>query len=161
VAYAVPSPGKWQNEVHLQRSTDGGATWSRPVPLEAGGERGSHNEMAAAVTPGGTLVFAWLDKREGGRGLRVALFQDQGAGLEVEAQEIEELSPEAAMGFFLQDLVLELGFEKELRSERHLQLLEAAVRMLDPSQEDRTAVVVLVRFLREGQIPDRLGHTPI
>jgi BNR repeat-like domain len=82
VAYAVPIPGKWQNEVHLQRSTDGGATWSRPVPLEAGGERGSHNEMAAAVTPGGTLVFAWLDKREGGRGLRVARSKD---GLRFEA----------------------------------------------------------------------------
>ena len=76
VAYPVPIPGKWQNEVHLQRSTDGGATWSKPLPLEAGGERGSHNELASAVTPGGTLVLAWLDKREGGRGLRVARSRD-------------------------------------------------------------------------------------
>lgn len=76
VAYPVPIPGKWQNEVHLQRSTDGGATWSQPVPLAAGGERGSHNELAAAVTPGGTLVLAWLDKREGSRGLRVARSRD-------------------------------------------------------------------------------------
>jgi hypothetical protein len=82
VAYPVPIPGKWQNEVHLQRSTDGGATWSKPVPFEAGGERGSHNELASAVTPGGTLVLAWLDKREGSRGLRVARSRD---GLRFEA----------------------------------------------------------------------------
>lgn len=63
VIYPVPIPGKWQNEVRIQRSTDGGARWSPPVPLEAGGERGSHNELAATVTPGGTLVLAWLDKR--------------------------------------------------------------------------------------------------
>jgi hypothetical protein len=77
VAYPVPIPGKWQNEVHLQRSKDGGATWSAPVPLQAGGgERGSHNELASAVTSKGTLVLAWLDTREGSRGLRVARSRD-------------------------------------------------------------------------------------
>ena len=81
-AYTVPMPGKWQAEVRLQRSTDGGAHWSPPVPLMAGGDRGSHNEIAAAVTSGGHLVLAWLDKRAESRGLRTARSRD---GLRFEA----------------------------------------------------------------------------
>jgi hypothetical protein len=71
VAYAVPLPGQWRNEIHLQRSTDGGRTWSAPRPLPAAGKRGSGNELAATTVPGGPLVLAWLDDRQAGRGLRV------------------------------------------------------------------------------------------
>jgi hypothetical protein len=76
VAYTVSLPGKWQNEIRLQRSTDGGATWSAPVPLQAGGETGSHSELAGAVTSGGSLLLAWIDGREGSRGLRTARSRD-------------------------------------------------------------------------------------
>ena len=82
VAYTVSLPGKWQNEIRLQRSRDGGATWTAPTPLQAGGEPGSHNELAGAVTSGGSLVLAWLDGREGSRGLRTARSRD---GLRFEA----------------------------------------------------------------------------
>ncbi len=76
VAYTVSLPGKWQNEIRLQRSTDGGATWSAPAPLRAGGDTGSHSELAGAVTSDGSLVLAWLDGREGSRGLRTARSRD-------------------------------------------------------------------------------------
>ena len=82
VAYTVSLPGKWQNEIRLQRSTDDGATWSAPAPLRAGGETGSHSELAGAVTSGGSLLLAWIDGREGSRGLRIARSRD---GLSFEA----------------------------------------------------------------------------
>lgn len=75
-AYTVALPGKWQSEIRLQRSTDGGVTWSEPALLPGGGERGSHNELAGTVTADGELVLAWLDKRDGVRGLRVARSRD-------------------------------------------------------------------------------------
>jgi hypothetical protein len=75
-AYTVALPGKWQSEIRLQRSTDGGLTWSEPALLPGGGERGSHNELAGTVSVDGELVLAWLDERDGSRGLRVATSRD-------------------------------------------------------------------------------------
>jgi hypothetical protein len=44
--------------------------------LPARGERGSHNELAGTVTASGELVLAWLDKRDGSRGLRATRSRD-------------------------------------------------------------------------------------
>lgn len=76
VAYTVSLPGKWQNEIRLQRSQDGGVTWAAPAPLRAGGDTGSHSELAGAVTSGGSFLLAWIDGREGSRGLRTARSRD-------------------------------------------------------------------------------------
>jgi hypothetical protein len=68
VAYPVELPGKWKNEIRLQRSSDGGAHWSDPELLHA--ERiGSHSYLSSAVTPAGEPVFAWLDDSTGHMGL--------------------------------------------------------------------------------------------
>ncbi len=69
VAYPVALPGKWKNEIRLQRSADGGAHWSHPELLHP--ERiGAHSFLSSAVTPGGEPVFAWLDDSTGRMGLR-------------------------------------------------------------------------------------------
>jgi hypothetical protein len=69
-AYPVTLPGKWKSEIRLQRSTDGGAHWSRPELLHA--ERhGSHSFLSSVVTPAGEPVFAWLDDSTGHMGLHV------------------------------------------------------------------------------------------
>ncbi len=75
-AYTVPLPGKWRNQILVQRSTDGGATWGAPQPLPNGGDPGSQNEFSAVAAPGGPLVFAWLESREHVRGLRAARTSD-------------------------------------------------------------------------------------
>ena len=68
VAYPVALPGKWKNEIRLQRSADGGEHWSDPELLHA--ERiGAHSFLSSAVTPGGEPVFAWLDDSTGHMGL--------------------------------------------------------------------------------------------
>lgn len=70
IAYPVALPGKWKSEIRLQRSTDGGAHWSRPELLHA--ERhGSHSFLSSVVTPAGEPVFAWLDDSTGHMGLHV------------------------------------------------------------------------------------------
>lgn len=67
-AYPVALPGKWKNEIRLQRSSDGGAHWSAAELLHA--ERmGSHSFLSSAVTPAGEPVFAWLDDSTGHMGL--------------------------------------------------------------------------------------------
>ena len=82
-AYTVPLPGRWQNRILLQRSTDGGATWSAPRPLPNGGDPGSQHQLSAAAVTGaatgsdhGGLVLAWLESRNGVRGLRAARTRD-------------------------------------------------------------------------------------
>lgn len=68
VAYPVALPGKWKNEIRLQRSMDGGAHWSAPELLHA--ERmGAHSFLSSAVTRRGEPVFAWLDDSTGHIGL--------------------------------------------------------------------------------------------
>lgn len=70
IAYPVALPGKWKNEIRLQRSSDGGANWSKPELLHA--ERhGSHSFLSSTVTPEGEPVFAWLDDSTGHMGLHV------------------------------------------------------------------------------------------
>ncbi|MFP5287152.1 MAG: hypothetical protein ACLGI9_15535, partial [Thermoanaerobaculia bacterium] len=69
VAYPVALPGKWKNEIRLQRSADGGAHWSEPELLHP--ERiGAHSFLSSAVTAEGEPVFAWLDDSTGHMGLR-------------------------------------------------------------------------------------------
>jgi len=68
VAYPVALPGKWKNEIRLQRSADGGEHWSEPELLHA--ERlGAHSFLSSAVTAAGEPVFAWLDDSTGHIGL--------------------------------------------------------------------------------------------
>jgi hypothetical protein len=72
VAYAVALPGKWKNEIRLQRSTDGGAHWGAAERLHP--ERiGAHSYLSAAVTAAGEPVFAWLDDSTGHMGLHAKL----------------------------------------------------------------------------------------
>jgi hypothetical protein len=76
-AYTVPLPGRFKGEIRLQRSTDGGATWSEPVVLhDDGGGNGSHSFLTSTVNARGEAVFAWLDNRSGQQGLRVATTAD-------------------------------------------------------------------------------------
>ena len=68
VAYAAALPGKWKNEIRLQRSTDGGAHWGAAEHLHP--ERiGAHSYLSATVTAAGEPVFAWLDDSTGQMGL--------------------------------------------------------------------------------------------
>lgn len=68
VAYPVALPGKWKNEIRLQRSSDGGEHWSTPELLHA--ERhGAHSFLSSTVTSAGEPVFAWLDDSTGHMGL--------------------------------------------------------------------------------------------
>ena len=80
-AYTEPLPGRWKSRILLQRSADGGATWSPPQPLPNGGDPGSQNQLSAAAVPGeggalGGVVLAWLESRGGERGLRAARSRD-------------------------------------------------------------------------------------
>jgi hypothetical protein len=72
VAYAAALPGKWKNEIRLQRSTDGGAHWGAAERLHP--ERiGAHSYLSAAVTAAGEPVFAWIDDSTGHMGLHAKL----------------------------------------------------------------------------------------
>jgi hypothetical protein len=72
VAYAAALPGKWKNEIRLQRSADGGAHWGEPGRLHP--ERiGAHSYFSATVTSAGEPVFAWLDDSTGHMGLHAQL----------------------------------------------------------------------------------------
>lgn len=78
IAYTVSLPGKWKGEIRLQRSTDGGATWSEPRLLHDDEGVGSHSFLASAITADGQAAFAWLDNRDGRPGLRAATTTDGG-----------------------------------------------------------------------------------
>jgi hypothetical protein len=69
--------GGKDGDVLVWRSTDRGATWSPPARLNgvAGSAREGLHAMAAA---GGTVVTAWLDLREKGTTLAVAVSRDGG-----------------------------------------------------------------------------------
>jgi hypothetical protein len=75
-AYTLSLPGQWRNQIVVQRSTDGGATWSVPQALPNGGDPGSQDQFSATAVSGGPLVFAWLESRQGVRGLRAARTPD-------------------------------------------------------------------------------------
>jgi hypothetical protein len=75
-AYTVPLPGQWRNQILVQRSTDGGATWSAPRTVPNAGDPGSQDQLSATAVPNGPLVLAWLDSRNGVRGLRAARTPD-------------------------------------------------------------------------------------
>lgn len=74
-AYPAALPGRWKNEIRVQRSGDGGATWERPVLLHPA-RHGAHSYLSAAATPAGGAVFAWLDDRTGHMGLSTASTRD-------------------------------------------------------------------------------------
>lgn len=76
--YSVSLPGKWQSEIRVQRSTDGGKTWGEPRLLHPPGG-GAHSFLSSATSTFGTVTFAWLDKTEGQMGLRTATTRDGGA----------------------------------------------------------------------------------
>lgn len=77
VAYTVALPGRFQGEIRLQRSTDGGRTWSEPKLLhDDGGGNGSHSFLTSTVNARGEAVFAWLDNRDGAQGLHTAISAD-------------------------------------------------------------------------------------
>lgn len=77
VAYTVALPGKFQGEIRLQRSTDGGRTWSEPRLLhDDGGGNGSHSFLTSTLNDRGEVVFAWLDNRTGAQGLHTAVSGD-------------------------------------------------------------------------------------
>lgn len=91
VAYPVSLPGKFKGEIRLQRSTDGGRTWSEARLLhddgrgdghrggrgdDGGGDPGSHSFLSSTVNAAGEAVFAWLDNRDGEQGLRAARSAD-------------------------------------------------------------------------------------
>jgi len=48
--------------VHVSCSTDGGAHWTAPRPLHAGGARGEHGFVSVVPAPGGA-DYVWLDGR--------------------------------------------------------------------------------------------------
>ncbi len=75
-AYPVALPGRWKNEIHVQRSADGGATWEEPRLLHEPRKDGSHSYLSSAVSGTGELVFAWLDDRAGQMGLHTAASPD-------------------------------------------------------------------------------------
>ena len=62
--YPVKLPGKWKSELRVQRSTDGGATWSEPRLLHPP-EDGAHSLLSSATSSTGTAVFAWLANGDG------------------------------------------------------------------------------------------------
>jgi hypothetical protein len=74
-AYPVTRSGRWSSELRVQRSRDGGRSWSAPRLLNAPGD-GAHSFISAATSSAGTLAFAWLDNSGGHMGLRTASTRD-------------------------------------------------------------------------------------
>jgi hypothetical protein len=75
VAYPVSLPGQWKSEIRVQRSDDGGRTWG-PARLLHEPRDGSHSYLSSALTPTGSVIFAWLDNRSGHMGLQTAASPD-------------------------------------------------------------------------------------
>jgi hypothetical protein len=69
VVYTVALPGERSSQLEAQRSEDGGATWSTPVPINDDGKMGSHGFASTAVDSSGELLVAWLDRRSGQEGV--------------------------------------------------------------------------------------------
>ena len=75
--YPVTLPGKWKSELRVQRSTDGGRSWSKPRLLNAPGD-GAHSFLSSAASTSGAVAFAWLDNGGGHMGVRIASTRDGG-----------------------------------------------------------------------------------
>ncbi|MEY4374930.1 MAG: hypothetical protein RL760_1097 [Candidatus Eisenbacteria bacterium] len=54
--------GTYDYAVHVSCSVDGGAHWTAPRPLHAGGARGEHGFVSVVPAPGGA-DYVWLDGR--------------------------------------------------------------------------------------------------
>jgi hypothetical protein len=65
VFYTVALPGQWVGEIHMQRSTDGGSSWSAPVAVHDDEKRASHSFFSTHLQNDGRIVVAWLDGRGG------------------------------------------------------------------------------------------------
>jgi hypothetical protein len=74
--YTVASPGERNSRLLAQSSTDGGATWSRPVTVNDDGPSGSHGFAATAVDSTGELIVSWLDRRSGQQGVAFSRSRD-------------------------------------------------------------------------------------
>jgi hypothetical protein len=54
----------WTEFGYFSRSTDGGRTWSHPVPLATDFSKTEHSYLSAAVLDSGAVGVTWLDGRE-------------------------------------------------------------------------------------------------
>lgn len=76
VVYSVSvAGGQWSSELRLQRSHDGGATWSAPQLLHDDRRITSHSFADVAVSRAGDAVFSWLDDRSGHQGVHTAVLR--------------------------------------------------------------------------------------
>ncbi len=79
VAYPVRLPGQWKGEIRLQVSRDDGLSWSPPEVLHDDVDNhGSHSFLDGTAVGGDTVLFSWLDNRDGQQGLRVAAWSAAG-----------------------------------------------------------------------------------
>jgi hypothetical protein len=74
--YTVAAPGERNSRLVAQRSADGGATWSGPLPVNDDGPSGSHGFAATAVDSRGELIVSWLDRRSGQQGVTFSRSHD-------------------------------------------------------------------------------------
>jgi hypothetical protein len=74
--YTVAAPGERNSRLVAQRSIDGGATWSGPIPVNDDGPSGSHGFAATAVDSTGELIVSWLDSRNGQQGVTLSRSRD-------------------------------------------------------------------------------------
>jgi len=77
VVYSSAIPGgQWSSELRMQRSHDGGASWSTPQLIHDDHRLTSHSFVDVAVNRGGDAVFSWLDDRSGHQGVRAAVLHN-------------------------------------------------------------------------------------
>ena len=74
--YTLAAAGERNSRLVAQRSIDGGATWSRAVPVNDDGPSGSHGFAATAVDSIGELIVSWLDRRSGQQGVAFSRSRD-------------------------------------------------------------------------------------
>jgi hypothetical protein len=79
VVYASKRGGRTGRDLVIQRSSDGGTSWSAPVTVNDDAGSGSHSFASMAPAPHGGIVAAWLDNRSGHQGVRTAHVAATGA----------------------------------------------------------------------------------
>jgi hypothetical protein len=77
--YNAAPPGQYDADVRMQRSADGGRTWSAPQAVHDDREIRSRSFFDAAVSGSGAVIVTWLDDRDGRQGLRSATIGPDGA----------------------------------------------------------------------------------